>query len=30
MYAVKIPTLADVAGFPIVIDGHNANNDPTR
>ncbi|KAG4438082.1 hypothetical protein IFR05_006448 [Cadophora sp. M221] len=30
MYAVKIPTLADVAGFPVVIDGHYANNDPSR
>lgn len=29
-YAVKIPTLTDVAGFPIIIDGHYANNDNTR
>ncbi|KAI9048154.1 hypothetical protein LZ554_007949 [Drepanopeziza brunnea f. sp. 'monogermtubi'] len=30
MYAVNIPTLADVAGFPTAIDGHYAANDPTR
>ncbi|CZS88993.1 uncharacterized protein RCO7_04645 [Rhynchosporium graminicola] len=30
LYAVNLPSLVDVAGFPIVIDGHNANNDPTR
>jgi hypothetical protein len=29
-YAVHLPSLADVAGFPISIDGHNADNDPTR
>lgn len=30
MYAVNLPTLADVTGFPVVIDGHYAANDPTR
>lgn len=30
MYAVKLPSLADVSGFPVLIDGHSANNDPTR
>ncbi|KAF8855141.1 hypothetical protein BDZ45DRAFT_676433 [Acephala macrosclerotiorum] len=29
-YAVKLPGLTDVSGFPVIIDGHNANNDPTR
>lgn len=30
MYAVRLPTLQDVQGFPVSIDGHYANNDPTR
>lgn len=30
MYAVTLPTLADVPGFPVIIDGHNADNDETR
>ncbi|KAL3426632.1 WSC domain-containing protein-like protein 3 [Phlyctema vagabunda] len=29
-YAVDIITLADKPGFPILIDGHNADNDPAR
>ncbi|KAK3935250.1 hypothetical protein QBC46DRAFT_462189, partial [Diplogelasinospora grovesii] len=29
-YAVKLPSLQDVSGFPIIIDGHHANNDLTR
>jgi hypothetical protein len=29
-YAVKLPSLTDVSGFPVIIDGHYANNDPTR
>lgn len=29
-YAVDVNTLADVPGFPVIIDGHNADNDPTR
>ncbi|RDW79993.1 hypothetical protein BP6252_04631 [Coleophoma cylindrospora] len=29
-YAVDINTLNDKPGFPILIDGHNADNDPTR
>jgi hypothetical protein len=29
-YAVKLPGLADVAGFPVSVEYHNANNDPTR
>lgn len=29
-YAVHLPTLTDVTGFPIIIDGNNAVNDPTR
>lgn len=29
-FAVDIHTLNDVPGFPITIDGHNADNDPTR
>jgi|SRR6187402_146318 len=29
-YAVKLPSLVDVTGFPVIIDGHFANNDPTR
>jgi hypothetical protein len=29
-YAVNINTLQDVSGFPILIDGHNADSDPTR
>ncbi|KAK3325088.1 Cupredoxin [Apodospora peruviana] len=30
MYAVQLPTLADVTGFPVTIDGRFADNDPTR
>ncbi|KAJ9145434.1 WSC domain-containing protein [Pleurostoma richardsiae] len=30
LYAVKIPTLEDVAGFPVSLEGHFANNDNTR
>lgn len=30
MYAVKLPGLTDIAGFPVIIDGHSANNDPAR
>jgi hypothetical protein len=29
-YAVNINTLQDVPGFPVLIDGHNADSDPTR
>jgi iron transport multicopper oxidase len=29
-YAVDVLTLADKPGFPVLIDGHNADNDPTR
>jgi hypothetical protein len=29
-YAVQLPLLTDIPGYPIVIDGHNANNDHTR
>jgi hypothetical protein len=29
-YAVYIPTLQDVAGFPVSLNGLNAVNDPTR
>ncbi len=27
---MQLPSLADVAGFPVIIDGNYANNDPTR
>ncbi|KAK3681643.1 hypothetical protein B0T22DRAFT_387291, partial [Podospora appendiculata] len=30
LYALRIPTLEDVAGFPVLIDGTNADNDPAR
>ncbi|KZL79134.1 wsc domain-containing protein [Colletotrichum incanum] len=30
MYALRIPSLEDVAGFPVLIDGINADNDPAR
>lgn len=30
LYAVQLPGLTDVVGFPVSIEGHNANNDPTR
>ncbi|KAK4207364.1 hypothetical protein QBC37DRAFT_327498, partial [Rhypophila decipiens] len=30
MYAVRLPTLVDVPGFPVIIDGSNADNDRTR
>lgn len=29
-YALDVNTLADKPGFPIIIDGHFADNDPTR
>ncbi|PMD59417.1 uncharacterized protein K444DRAFT_663834 [Hyaloscypha bicolor E] len=29
-YAVQLPSLNDANGFPIVIDGNHADNDPTR
>lgn len=29
-YAVNVLDLTDRPGFPILIDGHNADNDPTR
>jgi hypothetical protein len=29
-YAVQIPSLQDVPGFPVIIDGNFANNDNTR
>ncbi|KAK1982637.1 WSC domain-containing protein [Colletotrichum cereale] len=30
MYAIRIPSLEDVAGFPVLIDGINADNDRAR
>jgi iron transport multicopper oxidase len=30
MYAVKLPALTDIPGYPVIIDGKYANNDPTR
>jgi iron transport multicopper oxidase len=30
MYALNIPDLTDVEGFPVALNGHFANNDPTR
>jgi hypothetical protein len=30
MYAVSLPSLVDVSGFPVIIDGHYASNDDTR
>ncbi|KAK3330104.1 WSC domain-containing protein [Apodospora peruviana] len=30
MYALKLPTLADAPGFPVLMDGNRADNDPTR
>jgi iron transport multicopper oxidase len=30
LFAVNINTLQDVPGFPVLIDGHNADSDPTR
>jgi len=29
-YAIQLPSLADVTGFPVSVEGHAANNDPTR
>ncbi|EKD14546.1 uncharacterized protein L3040_000069 [Drepanopeziza brunnea f. sp. 'multigermtubi'] len=29
-YAIDVQTLQDRPGFPVLIDGHNADNDPTR
>ncbi|CAL3964329.1 unnamed protein product [Diplocarpon coronariae] len=29
-YAIDVQTLQDKPGFPVLIDGHNADNDPTR
>ena len=30
MYAVNLPSLTDVPGFPVTLNGHNALNDPSR
>ena len=30
LFALQLPSLQDVSGFPVLIDGHNADNDPTR
>ena len=30
MYAVQLPSLTDVPGFPVTIDGKSADNDATR
>ncbi|KAL0938531.1 WSC domain-containing protein-like protein 3 [Colletotrichum truncatum] len=30
MYALRIPSLEDVEGFPVLIDGINADNDPAK
>ena len=30
MYAIRIPSLEDVPGFPVLIDGHHADNDVAR
>ena len=30
MYAIRIPSLEDVSGFPVLIDGNHADNDPAR
>ncbi|KAK5663734.1 hypothetical protein OQA88_4165 [Cercophora sp. LCS_1] len=30
LYALHLPSLEDVEDFPVLIDGHNADNDPTR
>lgn len=30
MYALELPTLADTPGFPYLMDGNRADNDPTR
>jgi iron transport multicopper oxidase len=30
LYGVNINTLQDVPGFPVLIDGHSADNDPTK
>jgi hypothetical protein len=30
LFALQIPSLQDAPGFPVLIDGHNADNDRTR
>lgn len=30
MYALNLPSLTDAPGFPVLLDGHSADNDPTR
>jgi len=30
MYALTLPDLNDAPGFPVLIDGHNADNDRSR
>jgi iron transport multicopper oxidase len=30
LYALNLPTLTNAPGFPVLIDGHNADNDPAR
>ncbi|KAH8899451.1 WSC-domain-containing protein [Thozetella sp. PMI_491] len=30
LYALQLPTLADAPGFPVLLDGRAADNDPTR
>ncbi|KAJ9158479.1 WSC-domain-containing protein [Coniochaeta hoffmannii] len=30
LHALQLPSLTDAPGFPVLIDGHNADNDPTR
>jgi hypothetical protein len=30
LYALNIPSLTTVAGFPVLIDGHHADNDPLK
>lgn len=29
-HALQLPDLTEVSGFPVMIDGHHADNDPTR
>lgn len=29
-YALRIPSLVDVPGFPVLVDGHPADNDPAK
>jgi iron transport multicopper oxidase len=30
MYALNIPSLTDAPGFPVIFDGHHADNDPAK